>query len=182
VAKCRGFQEWGVDAAEVAGEDVAYAIETDVPASCAGTSGIYAIAHSDRHGFWNIARVIRGQMRLRSFPLVIQDYVAILDCGHLRRWARRFRWGSPRRVLSSCALLRGLTAHCGFHRFCSNPNALQVAAQSRDPYAGQGAVFIVRVLLKSLTALAVLEFIITKLVISVNNSSAHGKPLKFRSL
>lgn len=73
-------------------------------------------------------------------------------------------------------------AHFGFHRFCSNPNALQVAAQSRDPYVGQGAVFIVRVLLKSLTALAVLKSIITKLVIGVNGSSAHGKPLKFRSL
>ncbi|WP_299998227.1 hypothetical protein [uncultured Cedecea sp.] len=144
MAKCRsfrGFQEWGVDVAEVAGEDVAYAIETNGPASCTGASGIYAITRFGRHGFRNVASVIRGQIRLRSFPLVIQDYVAILDFGHLHRWARRFRWGSPRRVLSSCAPLRGLTAHYGFHRFCSNPNALQVAAQSRDPCRAGRSVY-----------------------------------------
>lgn len=131
----------GVDATEVAGEGVACAVEADAPASCTGSSGIYAIARFGRHGFRNVASVVRGQTRLRSFPLVIQDYVAILDFGHLHRWARRFRWGSPRRVLSSCALLRGLTAHFGFHRFCSNPNALQVAAQSRDPCGAGRSVY-----------------------------------------
>ncbi len=53
--------------------------------------------------------------------------------------------------------------------------------RNRVTRVGQGAVFIVRVLLKSLTALAVLEFIITKLVMGVNGSSAHRKPLSFRS-
>lgn len=117
-----------------------------------------------------------GAMRAwsRSFPLVVLDYVAILDVGHLSRWAWRFRRGSPRGVLSSCAPLRGLTAHNGFHWFYSNPNALQVAAQSRDPYKGQGAVFIDRGLLKSLTVVTVFEFIITKLMMPVNSCSAHG--------
>ena len=77
-------------------------------------------------------------------------------------------------MLSSCALLRGLTAHNGFHWFYFNPNALQVAAQSRDAYKGQGAVFIDRGLLKSRTVLTVFKFIITRLVMTVNSSySAH---------
>lgn len=88
--------------------------------------------------------------------------------------AWRFRWGSPRGVLSSCAPLRGLTAHNGFHWFYSNPNALQVAAQSRNPCKGQGAVFIDRGLLKSLTVVTVFEYIITSLVMAVNCCLALG--------
>lgn len=85
-------------------------------------------------------------------------------------------------MLSSGAPLRGLTAHYGFHRFYSNPNALQVAAQSRDPCVGQGAVFIVRVLLKSLTVLAAVQLITISLVMPVNTLLAHGKILNFESL